>query len=73
MQFCWIALTVLSLVIPWVITRYMASFFRKATRDEFQSALNNKLMELLGILVALIWIAVFAGVLVQRFLIGNGG
>ena len=69
----WIVFFVASLAIPWFLTSYMAGFFRKSVKDEFRGAFRNKLMELLGLLVALIWVAVLAGILVERYIIHKGG
>jgi len=67
----WIILFVSSIAAPWAITNYFVKFHRKSVKPEFRTALNNKMMELLGILVALVWIAVFAGILVERYVIAR--
>ncbi len=67
----WIALFVGSLVIPWMITSYFLKFHRAAVKPEFRTALNNKMMQLLGILVIIVWVAVFAGILVERYIIAK--
>lgn len=67
----WIVLFAASIAIPWAITSYFIKFYRGAIKPEFRTALNNKMMELLGILVVLVWLAVFAGILVERFIIAG--
>jgi len=65
----WIVLFVSSIAIPWGITTYFVKFHRRSIKPEFRTALNTKMMELLGILVVLVWLAVFAGILVERYVI----
>ena len=67
----WIVLFVASLVIPWSITSYFAKFHRAAVKPEFRTTLDQKMMQLLGILVVIVWIAVFAGILVERYIIAK--